>query len=260
MILYDSVAVVTGASRGIGKAIAIALAREGARVVVAARTRMELPSIDGTIEATTEEIRKSGGRALAIKTDITKDKSVALMVEKTLLEWGRIDILVNNAATNFPAAFSEILQKNWDRIMDVNLRGMVLCTRAVMPAMMKQRRGHIINISSIVTQQLRHEPFTGIAYDVSKAAVNRFTLGLADELKQYGIAVNALMPGNTESEGWAYLNPDIDRSGWDRPDIWGNFAARVAVCDPSTFTGKLLLKQDLESMLEKPAEQVDSPR
>jgi hypothetical protein len=105
MTLQDSVAIVTGSSRGIGKAIAIALAREGARVVVAARTRLELQSIAGTIEATAEAIRKQGGRALAITTDVSKEQSVALAVEKTLQEWGRIDILVNNAATNFPAPF-----------------------------------------------------------------------------------------------------------------------------------------------------------
>ena len=144
---------------------------------------------------------------MAIRTDVTNELSVALTVEKTLQEWGRIDILVNNAATNFPARFYGMPQKNWDRIMDVNLRGTVLCTRAVLPAMIEQHRGHIINISTAVTQHLHHHPFTGIAYDVTKVAINRFTLGLADELKQYAIAVNALMPDNTDSDGWAYLNP-----------------------------------------------------
>jgi citronellol/citronellal dehydrogenase len=247
MTLMDSVAIVTGASRGIGKAIAIALAREGVRVVVAARTRLDLQSIAGTIETTAEEIRSGGGRALGIKTDVSKEQSVALMVEKTLQEWGRIDILVNNAATNYPAFFSDMPQKNWDRIMDVNLRGAVLCTKAALPAMMERRRGHIINISSVVTQNMHHEPFTGLAYDVSKVAMNRLTLGLAEELRQYGIAVNALLPDNTDSEGWAYLNPDIDREEWDRPDIWGRYAALVAARDPATFTGHLL-KHDLELM------------
>jgi len=248
MTLHDRVAIVTGASRGIGKAIAIALAGEGARVVVAARTFRELPVIAGSIETTAEEIRSRGGSALAFKTDVTREKSVAEMVEKTLAEWGRIDILVNNAATNFPARFHEMPQKHWDRILEVNLRGTVLCTRAVLPAMIDQRRGHIINISSVVTQKLLHQPFTGIAYDVTKAAINRFTLGLAEELKQYAIAVNALMPDNTESEGWAFLNPGIDRSGWDPPAIWGRYAALVAARDPATFTGHLLLKQDLEAL------------
>ena len=126
MTLQDRVAIVTGASRGIGKAIAIALAQEGAQIVVAARTCRELQAISGTIETTAEEIRKLGGSPLAIKTDVTNEKSVALMVDKTLEEWGRIDILVNNAATNFPARFKEMPPKNWDRIIDVNLRGTVL--------------------------------------------------------------------------------------------------------------------------------------
>jgi citronellol/citronellal dehydrogenase len=256
MKLHDRVAIVTGASRGIGKAIAIALAQEGARVVVAARTRMNLPTIAGTIAATADEISRLGGRALAVRTNVSNEQSVRQMVEKTLEEWGCIDILVNNAATNFPSLFSEMQQVQWDKIMDVNLRGSVLCSKAVLPAMMRQGRGHIINISSVVTQELRHEPFTGIAYDVSKAAMNRLTRGLAEELKQYGIAVNALMPDNTDSDGWAYLNPETDRSGWDRPEIWGRYASLVAALDPATFTGQLLLKQDLESMLEKHAWQV----
>lgn len=246
MTLDDRVAIVTGASRGIGKAIAIALAREGAKVVVAARTRLNLPTIAGTISATADEILSQGGRALAVKTDVANEQSVAQMVETTLKQWGRIDILVNNAATNFPALFHEMPQKNWDKILDVNLRGTVLCTKAVLPAMMQQARGHIINISSVVTRELHHEPFTGIAYDVSKAAMNRLTLGLAEELKSCGIAVNALMPDNTDSDGWAYLNPGIDRSGWDKPAAWGRYAALVAARDPSSFTGQLLLKQDLD--------------
>lgn len=257
MKLKDRVAIVTGASRGIGKAIAIAMAREGARVVVAARTRMNLPTIAGTIAATADEINSQGGRALAIRTDVANEQSVSQMLEKTLEEWGRIDILVNNAATNSPSLFSEMPQQQWDKIMDVNLRGTVLCTKAVLPAMMREGRGHIINISSVVTRELHHKPFTGIAYDVSKTAMNRLTLGIAEELKQYGIAVNALMPDNTDSDGWAYLNPEIDRSGWERPDAWGRYAACVASLEPATFTGHLLLKQDLESMLEKHAGEVD---
>jgi 3-oxoacyl-[acyl-carrier protein] reductase len=248
MSLQDNVAIVTGASRGIGKAIAIALAAAGARVVVAARTRLQLASISGTIETTAEEIRGHGGTALAIKTDVSKEASIALLVEKTLQAWSRIDILVNNAATNTPALFHEMPQQHWDRIMEVNLRGTVLCTRMVLPIMMRQRRGHIINISSVVTQNLEHDPFTGIAYDVTKVAVNRLTRGLARELKQSGIAVNALMPDNTDSDGWAYLNPDRDRSGWDSPATWGRYAVMVASRDPASFTGHLLTKEDLESL------------
>ncbi|MCP4717593.1 MAG: SDR family NAD(P)-dependent oxidoreductase [Deltaproteobacteria bacterium] len=248
MLLKDKVGIVTGASRGIGKSIACALAGEGARVVVAARTRLHIKDISGTIAETAEEIREAGGEALAIKTDITKEISIEKMVQETLYQWGRIDILVNNAATNFPNKFEEMSQKHWDKIMDVNLRGTVLCTRAVLPTMMQQHYGHIINISSVVTQKLSHAPFTGIAYDVSKVAMNRLTQGLAEELKEHGIAVNALMPDNTASEGWSYLNPDVDTSGWDSPATWGRYAAQVAALDPATFTGNLLTKDDLNTI------------
>jgi NAD(P)-dependent dehydrogenase (short-subunit alcohol dehydrogenase family) len=249
MTLQDRVAIVTGASRGIGKAIAIALARVGVQVIVASRTVHALDSIAGTLETTVGEIRRNNGKAHGIKTDVSKENSVSQLIDTTIDLCGRIDILVNNAATNFPALFSEMPQKHWDRIMEVNLRGTVLCTRAVLPHMIKQHWGHIINISSVVTQQLRHEPFTGIAYDITKVAVNRFTLGLSAELKRYNIAVNALMPDNTESEGWAYLNPDIDRSDWDRPETWGLYAALVAAQDPASFTGHLLLKKDIEALM-----------
>lgn len=246
--LTGKVAIVTGASRGIGKAIAMWLAAHGADVVVAARTARKSASIAGDIESTAAEIRSRGAKAIALKTDVSDERSVANMVESTLSQLGRIDILVNNAATNSPALFQDISQNIWDRIMDVNLKGTVLCTKAVLPSLMSQRWGHILNISSVVTQTLHHSPFTGIAYDVTKAAINRFTLGLAGEMKPYNIAVNALMPGNTDSDGWAYLNPDIDRSSWDRTETWGYYAAVVVSKDPSVFTGNLLLKKELEAL------------
>jgi len=116
--------------------------------------------------------------------------------------------------------------------------------------MLKQNRGHIINISSVVAEKTGHKPFTGLAYDVSKAAVNRFTLGLSEELKEYNIAVNALMPDNTATEGWAFLNPDIDRSGWAKPETWGEYTALVASKDPESFTGNLLTEEKLKALMQ----------
>jgi citronellol/citronellal dehydrogenase len=246
MRLERRVAIVTGASRGIGKAIALALAGEGAFVTVAARTTLESRNMPGTIHKTVEEIIAHGGKALPIKVDVSDEKGVKKMVERTLEEFGRIDILINNAATNRPALFRDMPLNHWDMIMRVNLRGPVLCTKMVLPVMLNQKCAHILNISSVVAGETGHEPMTGLAYDVTKAALNRFTVGLAEELREHHIAVNALMPDNTETEGWSYLNPDIDRSSWQRPDVWGRYAVFVAAQDPQFFTGRLLGEEELK--------------
>ena len=248
MKLRDKVAIVTGSSRGLGKAIALALASEGTRVVVAARTEKCSRLIAGSIYETAGEIEASGGIALPVKTDVSSETDVDKMLQKTMDHFKRVDILVANAATNRPASFLRMPVKVWDEIIRVNIRGVTVCAKAVLPAMMEQGEGHIITVSSVVAKKLHHEPFTGLAYDVSKAAINRFTTGLADELKPHRIAVNALAPGNTATEGWSFLNPSADKSGWSKPEHWGTYASFVAAQDPASFTGKILSEQDLQKL------------
>jgi len=247
MKLRGKVAVVTGASRGLGKAFALAFAREGAMVTVAARTVQRTRFIAGTIYETADQIAAAGGKVLTVPTDVADELSVATMVRQTLEAFGRIDILINNAATNRPALFTKLPQKKWDEILGVNLRGTVLCTRAVIPRMMEQKGGHIINLSSMASLAPGHDPMTGLAYDVSKAAVNRFTIGLAEELRPYAIAVNVLMVDNTVTEGWSYLNPAADKSSWYTPELWAAYALFVASTDPSAYTGRLLTENDLRT-------------
>lgn len=243
MKLEGKVAIVTGASRGIGKAIALALAREGAGVVIAARTAEEKGPLPGTIHKTEDEIRTLGGRALAIKTDVTKEEEVEAMVRRTIDEFGSIDILVNNAGINIPGTLVEISTKRWDLIMAVNLRGTFLCTRAVLPKMMEQKRGSIINLSSILGTRA-----TGgnLAYGVTKAAIERFTSGLAEEVKEYNIAVNALCPNYTETEGIKLWYFNVDRSLWQKPELWGRYAVSLACQDASSLTGRTLTAEELE--------------
>ncbi len=147
--MRNKIAIVTGASRGIGKAIALGFAREGATVVVAARSE-SAPSdrLPGSIHETVAEIERWGGRGLAVRCDVTDEAGVAVAVGKTLETYGRVDVLVNNAAIDFPLPVADMPLKRWDIVMRVNATGPFLCAKAVLPAMIAQGRGSIINISS----------------------------------------------------------------------------------------------------------------
>jgi len=245
MKLENKVAIVTGASRGIGKAIAIALAKEGASVVVAARTEQEGGRLPGTIHKTADEIRALGRRALAVRTDVTKEEEVAELVRKSLQEFGAIDILINNAGIDIPGKVLDIPIKRWDLVMAVNLRGTLLCTKAVLPTMVKRMSGNIINLSSLAGTRIIA---SDVLYGVSKAAIERFTLGLAEELKEYNIAVNALCPSFTDTEGFALLMPGVDRSGCQRPEMWGRYAVFLASKDASVLTGRVLSAEELAEL------------
>jgi citronellol/citronellal dehydrogenase len=242
MKLEGKVAIVTGASRGIGKAIALALAVEGARVVVAARTEREGGPFPGTIYKTADEIRALGKSALPVKTDVTNEDSVEELVKKTLQEFGAIDILVNNAGINIAGKVLDIPVKRWDLVIAVNLRGTFLCTKAVLPTMVQRRSGSIINLSSVVgTRMIVFD----LAYGVAKAAIERFTQGLAEELNEYNIAVNALCPSLTDTEGFGQWMLGVDRSGWQKPEMWGKYAVFLANQDASSLTGRVLSAEEL---------------
>lgn len=245
MKLEGKVAIVTGASRGIGRAIALALAREGADVVVAARTEEETGPLPGTIHKTTEEIHALGRRSLAIRTDVTKEEQVAEMVSRTLEQFGRIDILVNNAGINVPDRVLDIPVKRWDLIIAVNLRGIFLCTKAVLPIMVERRSGSIINLSSILGSR---DISGGVAYGVTKAAIERFTYGLAEEVREYNIAVNALCPSYTDTEGLRFVAPGVDGSRLQKPEMWGRYAVFLAAQDARSLTGRALTAEELDEL------------
>lgn len=188
MILKDRVALVTGAGRGIGRAIALAFAREGAHLVIVSRTPAELQQV-------AEEIAQIGSQALAIPADVSQPEEIQAMVQATQTLFGRVDILVNNAGIGTFCKTWEMPVEEWDHILAVNLRGPFLCCKAVLPGMIERDYGRIINISSMAG--LRAWPDYG-PYSASKAGLNLFTQVLAEELKaigKKGITVNALCPG-----------------------------------------------------------------
>lgn len=192
MRLEGKVAIVTGAARHIGALYAKRLAAEGARVVIA-------DVLDD--ERVVREIASAGGEAMALKIDVSKEEDTLRMAEKTVDKFGRIDILVNNAAIFLGIKrrpFYEISAEEWDRVSAVNIKGPFLCAKAVFPQMKKQLSGKIINISS--TTALQGTPLF-LHYVASKAAVIGITRALARELGEYGICVNAIAPGLIHHEG-----------------------------------------------------------
>ncbi len=184
--LKDKVAIVTGAGRGIGKAMALAFAAEDASLTVVSRTLKE-------VEETANQIRTLGCHALPLKVDISRQADVDMMVERTIREMGKVDILVNNGGIQGPVGpLVENDVQHWIDTININLLGVYFCIRSVLPAMIAQRRGKIINMSGGGATSSR--PYLS-AYAVSKTAVVRLTEVLADELKDHNIQVNAIAPG-----------------------------------------------------------------
>jgi len=186
--LADRVAIVTGAGRGIGKAIALAFARAGSDVVTVARTMSE-------IEATAAEIKAMGRRALAIQTNVCDGNSVTRMVADARSHFEKIDILVNNAGGRIPAPLLEMSEEVWDQAINLNLKSCFLCSKEVGRLMALQRAGNIINISSEAA--FANDPNVA-HYGTAKAAVNHLTRALAVELAPYKVRVNAIAPGSID--------------------------------------------------------------
>jgi NAD(P)-dependent dehydrogenase (short-subunit alcohol dehydrogenase family) len=251
MKLDGKVAIVTGSSRGIGKAIALTFAREGAAVVIAARSEQEGGKLPGTIYQTADEIRAFGGRALPLRTDITVDEDVERMAKKTLEEFGRIDILVNDAAANFNAMILDLSIKRWDLMMRVNLRGTFICTKAVLPTMVAQRSGNIICMTSPAAK--RRAPPGEVCYSITKAGIELFCWGLAQEVSQHNIAVNDLYPeGAVATEGFKAVFKNVHNAPRQvkTPEEIAEAALWLAMQDASTFTGHSVSDEEVKRYIK----------
>lgn len=190
MLLENKVAIVTGASRGIGKAIALKLAGEGARVLLTARTEKDL--LLGK-----KEIEEKGGKADFYTLDVRNESEVKNTVDAIIQKYGVIDILVNNAGISREMPLTEMPMSVWDEILETNLRSVVLMTKAVLPIMKEKKSGNICNIASAAA--IRGLPGS-TAYSASKAAVLGMSQALGDEVRSFGIRVNSVCPGPTDTE------------------------------------------------------------
>ena len=260
MTLQDRVAIVTGSSRGIGKAMALGLARAGASIVVAARSETERTLAPGTIYATAAEVEALGSKALPVRCNVREEESINAMVQQALDVFGRIDVLVNNAGVGTYRPFLESTLREWDLVLDINLRATFIGCRAVAPVMVEQGGGSIINISShaaanIFSSTLSADAEEGIAmlgqaYGVAKAAVERLTWGLSAELGQYNIAVNALKPLRPVlTEGFQAQRPDADFSTWATPEDMVKAATFLAQQDAHGLSGAIVTAEELVQRL-----------
>jgi NAD(P)-dependent dehydrogenase (short-subunit alcohol dehydrogenase family) len=232
--LAGQVAVVTGGGRGIGRAIACALAGEGAAVVLAARSTRELDAVG-------REIAAAGGRALSVATDVRQEPAVAALVARALAEHGRIDILVTAAGVARFAPVAEVVTGDWDQTLAVNLRGAILCCRAVLAPMMGAHRGTIINVGSLVTS--RTLPGSA-AYTASKYGLLGFSRVLAEEMRPHGVRVGVLSAGATDTPLWDDMPGAPDRARMLTP---------AQVAEAALFMAGLGTNATLEEMILLPA-------
>jgi 3-oxoacyl-[acyl-carrier protein] reductase len=226
-LLWEKAALVTGASRGIGRAIALRLARLGASVAICGRNRADL-------QRTAEDLSAEGVRALPIVADVTLAAEVQQMIEQTCNQLGEIEILVNNAGIGIFGPFHERSEADWDAVVNTNLKAVFLASRVVAPRMMRLGRGHIINISSLASKSA----FAGGAiYCASKWGLMGLTTCMAEELRAHGIRVSVICPGSvaTEFSAHAGRNP----ATLLQPEDVAHAVAMVVTQSPHSFISEV---------------------
>ncbi len=252
--LNGKVAIVTGASRGIGEAIARLFAREGASVVVAARTLREGQHfLPGTLEHTVEKINRDGGTAIAVQVDLSKEEDCARLVDEARKAFGRVDVLVNDAAVNWYVPVKDFKVSHWRAMLAVDLTAPFLLAQMVLPEMIERRSGWIVNVSSGASRGPGQGPYTtkgrgGTPYGTVKAGLERFTQGLAHEVFEYDLAVNSLAPSKVvPTPGTLHhkLVESMDDPRGEPPEYMAKAALILATADPKVLTGRIAYSQDL---------------
>lgn len=243
--LKDKIIFITGASRGIGREIALRCAKDGAKIVVAAKTKEPHPTLTGTIYSVAKEIESLGGTALPIQLDIRDEIGVQAAIEKTATTFGGIDILINNASAIFMANTLNMPMKRFDLIFSVNVRGTFLCSQQCIPLLKKSDNPHILNLSPPLNMQAKWFK-DHLAYTMSKYGMSMCTLGMSEEFKKAGIAVNSLWPKTTIATAAIEVNfpPEILKAS-RTPQIMADAAYEVITSDSKTTTGNFFIDEEL---------------
>jgi len=244
--MKNKTAFITGSSRGIGKAIALKLAKEGCNIVVAAKTAEPHPKLEGTIYTAAEEIEKEGGNALPLVVDIRSEEMIQNAVSKTIETFGGIDILINNASAISLTPIEQTTQKRYDLMHEINVRGTFMVSKACIPHLKKSENPHILTLSP----PLNLDPKwfgAHLAYTMSKYGMSMTVLGQSNELKSSGIAANALWPKTTIATAaiMNLLGGDAIVQASRKPDIMADAAYLILNKNSKECTGNFFIDEDL---------------
>jgi citronellol/citronellal dehydrogenase len=235
---------ITGASRGIGLAIALRAAREGANIVIAAKTAEAHPKLPGTIYTAAEEIEKAGGRALPLVVDIRYEEQVQDAVRRGAEEFGGIDVLVNNASAISMTGTAETAMKRYDLMMDVNVRGTFLASQACLPHLARAANPHILTLSPPL--DMRAKWFAPhVAYTIAKYGMSMCVLGMAEEFRPLGVAVNALWPRTLIATAALQAIPGVNVRTGRRPEIVADAAVEILKRPSRTTTGNFFIDEQV---------------
>lgn len=243
--LKDKVVFITGASRGIGREIALRFASVGAKIAIAAKTKEPHPTLEGTIYTVAEEIEKAGGKALPLIVDVREEAMVSDAITKTVETFGGIDILVNNASAINLGSTLEIPMKRFDLIFSVNVRATFMCSKLCVPHLKKSTNPHILNLSPPLSMNPKWFK-KHVAYTMSKYGMSMCTLGMAEEFKSDGIAVNSLWPKTLIATAAISANfPKVIYHASRKPAIVADAAYEIVTSDSRKVTGNFFLDEKI---------------
>ena len=243
--LKDKVIFITGASRGIGREIALRCAREGANIVIAAKSAEPHPTLEGTIFTVAEEVEKAGGKALPLAVDVRDEEKVTEAVSKAVETFGGIDVLVNNASAINLGSTLDIPMKRFDLIFSVNVRATFMCSKLCVPHLKKSANPHILNLSPPLSMNPKWFK-KHVAYTMSKYGMSMCTLGMAEEFKKDGIAVNSLWPKTIIATAAIAVNfSKLIYHASRKPSIVADAAYEILTSDSRKVTGHFFIDEHL---------------
>jgi citronellol/citronellal dehydrogenase len=243
--LKDKVIFITGASRGIGRAIALRCAKDGAKIAIAAKTSEPHPNLEGTIHTVAEEIEKAGGSALPLLVDVRDEGMVSDAVKKTVETFGGIDVLVNNASAINLGSTLDIPMKRFDLIFAVNARATFMCSKYCIPHLQKASNPHILNLSPPLNMDKKWFK-NHLAYTMSKYGMSMCTLGMSEEFRSAGIAVNSLWPKTLIATAAVSVNfPRQLYEASRKPEIVADAAYTILTSNSRELTGNFFIDEDL---------------